>query len=115
VLSTGKFDVPQTWTVDLDDGTVGGGDDFKFEAVSALEKYITPTGADMRIMGGVPSLADCMGASLSSAKIDFFSLSVGDYFCYETNDGNYGRLEIEDITESAGVHTIRFDHRTWDT
>ncbi len=115
VLSSGKFDVPQTWTVDLDDGSVGGGDDFKFEAISAVVKYILPTGASMKKMGSVPSLNDCMTASLSSNTINFFDLSVGDYFCYETDDGNYGRLEIEDITQSSGVHTIRFDHKTWDT
>ena len=116
VLSSGKFDVPQTWTVDLDTGTVGSGDDFQFVAQSAVVKYISPSGsARFRIMGGVPSLADCMAASLSGNDIDFFSLSVGDYFCYETNSGNYGRLEIEDITLSAGSHTIKFDHKTWDT
>ncbi len=115
VLSTGKFDVPQTWTVDLDDGSVGGGDDFRFDAISALVKYIKPTGATMKVMGGVPSLNDCMTTTLSSNQIDFFGLSVGDYFCYKTNDGNYGRLEIENITFSGGTHTIRFDHKTWDT
>jgi hypothetical protein len=116
VLSTGKFDVPQTWTVDLDTGTVGGGDDFKFDAISAVEKYIAPkSGATFKLMGGIPSLEDCMSASLSSNKIDFFSLSEHDYFCYETDDGNYGRLEIEGITDDGGVHTIHFDHKTWDT
>ena len=115
VLSLGKFDVPQTWTVDLDTGTVGSGDDFNFQAVSGVEKYITPTGATFRLMAGVPELADCLSASLSSNKYNFFSLTVGTHFCYKTNQGNYGRLEIEGITESGGVHTIKFDHRTWDT
>lgn len=114
-LSSGKFDVPQTWTVNLDNGTVGGGDDFKFEAISALVKYIDPTGATMKLMGSVPSLDDCMTTTLSGNNIDFFGLSVGNFFCYKTNAGNYGRLEIEDITFSGGVHTIRFDHKTWDT
>jgi hypothetical protein len=115
VLSSGEFDLKQTWTVDLDDGTVGGGDDFQFEAVSAVEKYIKPTGASMKLMGGIPSLDDCMTTSLTSNKIDFFTLSTYDYFCYKTTEGNYGRLEIEDITDNAGVHTIHFDYTTWDT
>jgi hypothetical protein len=120
VLSSGKFDVQQTYGVDLDTGTlVGAGAerDFKFTAVNPTTKYIEPwNSALFRYMGGsVPSLSDCMSASLNSNNVDFFTLSTGDYFCYKTTEGNYGRLEIEGIQESAGVHTINLDHKTWDT
>jgi hypothetical protein len=120
VLSSGKFDVPQTYGVDLDTGNlvpIGAERDFKFTAVNPTTKYIEPwNSALFRYMGGsLPSLDDCKSASLNSNDVDFFTLSTYDYFCYKTTEGNYGRLEIEAITDNAGVHTIHFDYTTWDT
>jgi hypothetical protein len=120
VLSSGKFDVPQTYGIDLDTGTtvpIGAERDFKFTAVNSTTKYIEPwNSALFRYMGGsLPSLSDCMDASLNSNDVDFFTLSAYDYFCYKTTKGNYGRMEIEGITDNAGVHTIHFDYTTWDT
>lgn len=119
VLSSGKFDLKQTFNVDLDTGNTSPGTaerDLWFHAVSATEKYLEPrNSAKILHMGAsVPSLADCMSATLSTDPIPLEDVAVGSQFCYLTNEGNYGRLEIEGII-SNGTQTLKLDHKTWDT
>jgi hypothetical protein len=119
VLSSGKIDLKQTNTLDLDTGTVApssGDRDVWFNAVSASEKYFVPqNGAEFRNMGdSVPDFDDCDSASLSSSQIDLDDLSEGDWLCYGTSLGNLGRLEIEGITSGTPQY-LNLDYRTWDT
>jgi hypothetical protein len=119
VLSNGEFDLDQTWTVDLDTGTVGpspGDRDIQFEAVSASEKYLRPfNNAKIKLMDTrTPSLSDCESASLSSSKVNLDDIEVLDVFCFVTNLGNYGRFEIETIS-GGGSQTLHIDYLTWDT
>ncbi len=117
LAADGDLDLDQTYSVDLDTGTIGSADrDLWFEAVSALEKYYTPrNGARFTQWGGsAPSLSDCMGATLSTAKIPLGDVDVGDWLCYETNQGNYGRLEVEGLTPGS-PQTLKLDFKTWDT
>ena len=117
LASNGDLALDQTYSVDLDTGTIGGGGtDLWFHAVNALEKYFeSQNGAKFKNMGpGVPSFEDCEDASLGSVKILIGDISVGDHFCYTTNQGNLGRMEIEAITPGIS-QTIRIDFKTWDT
>ncbi len=116
VLITKKVDLQQTYFLDLDTGNVTStGADIFFHAVSAVEKYFeSRNGAEFKKMSGVPSLSDCQAASLSTVQIPLADLSAGDLFCYETNQGNIGRLEIEEIT-GGSPQFLKIDLRTWDT
>lgn len=119
VLSSGKFDLDQTFTADLDTGTVAppsGDRDIQFQAVNATEKYLRPlNNAKIKMMSErTPSLDDCESASLSTSSVDLDDIEIGDVFCFVTNLGNYGRLEIEDIS-GGGTQTLRIDYRTWDS
>lgn len=119
VLSSGEFDLDQTWTADLDTGTVGpppADRDIQFEAVSAAEKYIRPfNNAKIKLMADrTPSLDDCKSASLSTNRVPLGDIDPGDVFCYVTNLGNYGRFEVETIS-GGGVQTMHIDYRTWDS
>jgi len=111
-----QLDVPQTFTVDLDDAVVApeaSKRDFQFEAVSAVEKYLTPNnGALFRKVGGAPSLAECQAAALGATKIPLADLPAGSWLCYKTNAGRYGRMEIENITPGP-VQTMTIDFVTW--
>ena len=119
IAASGQFTVRQTYHADLDTGTndtpPSGTADFWFEAVSAAEKYLTPqNGARLALWpSGAPSLSDCQSASLSGFRISMDLVSIGSWVCYETNLGNIGRMEIENITGSPQVLSI--DFRTWDT
>ncbi|MGD8850711.1 MAG: NBR1-Ig-like domain-containing protein [Anaerolineales bacterium] len=119
ILSNGKFDLDQTWSVDFDTGDVSGttsDTDLKFEAVTASEKYLRPfNNAEIKLMSSrTPSLADCQSASLSTTKISLDDIEEYDVFCFVTNLGNYGRFEVENIT-TTNPQTIRIDYLTWDT
>jgi hypothetical protein len=110
--------VNQTFYADLDEGSgdaSSGSADFWFHAVSADEKYLEPqNGALMKLYGsGVPEVGDCKSAPLSGNRIQFSVLSIGDWICYKTNQGRYGRFEVEGITSGAS-QTLSIDLRTWE-
>lgn len=116
VYDSGKVNLKQTFHVDLDhaDGTPTSGDqDLWFEAVSSSEKYFTPNnGAKFKLItSGAPSYDKCTTTSLSSDKINLDDVSVGDWLCFKTNDGRYGRAEIE--ARSGSPEVIRLDIVTW--
>jgi len=113
VYKTGKVTVNSSFTVDLDQITSPGtpNEDLWYEAVTAVERYLTPkNGATFKKMSSTPSQSDCSGASLSSAKINFTDVAVGNWFCYKTNASRYGRFQVENLTDSS----ITLDARTWD-
>ena len=101
LASNGDIDVDSNEHLNLDTGAIGGsGTDLWFHQVSALQKFFeSENGAEFKLIGGsVPSFSDCLSASMGSVQIPIADLSVGDWFCYETNQGNIGRMEIEGIT-----------------
>jgi hypothetical protein len=82
-----------------------------YRAVSAVEQYLTPeNGALFKKWGsGVPTFEDCKSAALSGAEISLADLPVGTWVCYRTNEGRYGRFEVEGKTTT----TWTIDFRTW--
>jgi len=118
IVASGQLNVRQTYSVDLD---VGGNDtppssarDVWFEAVAADEKYLTPrNGARIALWpSGVPTLSECASSSLSGFRISMDLVSAGSWVCYETNLGNIGRMEIENI--SGDPQVLAIDFKTWD-
>jgi hypothetical protein len=108
------IEVDSSYLADLDEGNGDAGSssaDFWFHAVSADERYLEPqNGALMKLYGStVPEYSDCKGASLKSNKIDVGDLSIGDWICYKTNEGRYGRFSVDGIDGS-----IKIDMRTWE-
>jgi hypothetical protein len=119
ILSSGEFDLDQTWNVDFDTGTVGpsaGDRDMQFQAVSSTEKYLRPVnGTEIKKMSSrTPSFDDCKSASLSSSSVDIDDVDTNDVFCFATNLGNYGRFEVESISGGT-VQTLHIDYLTWDS
>jgi hypothetical protein len=119
ILSSGEFDLDQTWNIDFDTGTLGppaGDRDMQFQAVSSTEKYLRPVnGSEIRMMSSrTPSLDDCKSASLSSSSVPLDDVEPNDVFCFATNLGNYGRFEVETISGGT-VQTLHIDYLTWDS
>ncbi len=116
VYHSGKINLKQTFHADFDtiDDTPSVGDqDIWFEAVSSSEKYFTPNnGAKLKLITtGAPSYDQCTTTSLSSNRISLSDVSVGDWLCFKTSEGRYGRAEIE--ARSGDPETIRLDIVTW--
>ena len=112
VYRTGTLKVDNSFSTDLDAGTITGdaNADIWLHAVSAVERYLDPqNGALLKEMSGTPSYNDCAAAALSASDVNFTEFGAGSWFCYKTSAGRYGRFEAEGV--DAGSITI--DYRTW--
>jgi hypothetical protein len=117
LAKNGDISLESNESLDLDTGNIGAsGADLMFHQISALQKFFeSQNGAKFKLMGtSVPSLSECQSASKGSIQIAIADLEVGDVFCYETSQGNIGRMEIEDITPGI-LQTLKLDFTTWDT
>ncbi|MBM3121945.1 MAG: hypothetical protein FJZ97_07125 [Chloroflexi bacterium] len=114
VYKATSFTVRQTYEGDLDNGSeTGTGSDFWYHAVSGVEKYIEPkNGATMLKMGSVPEYNDCKNAALSGSAINLNTFPAGSWMCYKTNEGRYGRFQLDSFGDPGGT-TMYIDMRTW--
>jgi len=115
--STGLLDIPQTFTVDLDEGVIAAGadSDIWFEAVTAIERYVTSrNGATIAIVGTSSVGRDgCAAAPLSTSRIHVNNLPVGTYVCVRTNLGRYSQFRVNaPIGPSPG--TLSIGYTTWE-
>ena len=116
IRSMGSLDIPQTWTVDLDEGVIGDAwtADIWFEAVTAVERYVTPrNGATIAIVGTIgvgPS--GCAAVRLSTSRIPIGDLPKGTYVCVRTNSGHYSQFHVTaPVGPSPG--TLSIEYITW--
>ena len=108
----GRVTIDNGSSIDFDSGTSAGDPnrDVWVHYVSDTERYLEPTnGALLQPMSGKPSYDTCKGTSLGSGAVSFTDFGTESYFCYETNDGRYGRFQVEKIEADS----IGFDFRTW--
>lgn len=115
IYSSGLLEIDQTWTADLDDGVVGAGSDSDiwFQAVTAIERYITPrNGATIAKVGTSPvGLEGCMVALLSTSNIN--DLPEGTFVCANINLGRYSQFQVNaPIGPSPSILSI--DYTTWE-
>ncbi len=114
--SRGSLSVPQTWTVDLDEGKVGPRQeaDIWFEAVTATERYLTPqNGSLIAIVRQKVAPEICAKAPLSAARIPIRDLSQSTYVCVRTSQGHYAAFRVN---EAAGPSpgTLKISYVTWE-
>ncbi len=117
VYSSGSLDIPQTWTVDLDEGVVGAGSgaDLWFHAATAVERYVEPqNGAAIAVVGtSSVGRGGCADAPLSTARIHVNDLPAGTYVCVLTNMGRYSEFRVSaPVGPSPG--TLSIEYTTWE-
>lgn len=111
-FSTGPIDLAQTFTANLDNGAVGGpGTDIWYQAVTAVEKYLTPkSGAQLALGDGSNrGFAGCSAASFSSDPVPLFALSPGTYVCAKTNQGRISQFRVNGFVGT----TMKLGYATW--
>ena len=101
--------------IDLDNppaALVGSGD-LVFEQLGGKSAWLIPQpGVLLSIFGGLePTLEDCQAASFSDAPIPVDSLSTGFYLCYQTDQGQPGRVQL--ISFDAAALTVQLNYLTW--
>ncbi|MCK4298664.1 MAG: SH3 domain-containing protein, partial [Planctomycetes bacterium] len=117
IYSSGSLDIPQTWTVDLDEGVVGAGSgaDLWFHAATAVERYVEPqNGATIAVVGtSSVGRGGCADAPLSTARIHVNDLPAGTYVCVLTNMGRYSEFRVSaPVGPSPG--TLSIEYTTWE-
>ena len=111
-FSTGPIDLPQTFTADLDDGSVGGpGVDIWYEAVTAFEKYITPrNGARLALGDGSNrGYGGCSIEAFSPARIALGDVPPGTYVCARTDEGRISQFRVNGFVGT----TMKLGYTTW--
>ena len=111
-LSTGPIDLQQTFTADLDDGSIGGpGVDIWYEAVTAVQKYITPrNGAQLGLGDGSNRGYDgCSTEDFSADQIPLGDVPPGTYVCARTDEGRISQFRVNGFVGT----TMKLGYTTW--
>jgi len=110
--STGPIDLQQTFTANLDNGNVGGaGVDIWYQAVTAVEKYITPrNGATIAVGDGSNrGYEGCAAESFSGDNVPLADIPVGTYVCVKTNQGRISQFRVNGFMGT----TMKLGYTTW--
>jgi len=111
--STGGIALQQTFSANLDNGTVtsGGGADIFYEAVTSVNKFLTPVNGAQLALGDGSSrgFAGCSTASFSTARVSVWAMPPGTYVCARTNHGRISQFRVN----SAFGGTVNLGYTTW--
>lgn len=110
--STGPIELQQTFTANLDNGNVGGaGVDIWYQAVTAAEKYITPSnGAQLALGDGSNRGYDgCSTEAFSGDQLALEDIPPGTYVCAKTNQGRISQFRVNGFVGT----TMKLGYTTW--
>jgi len=111
-FSTGPIDLPQTFLANLDNGAVSSsGADIWYEAVTAVEKYITPRNGAMIALGDGSNRGyeGCSEELFSTERVPLEDMPPGTYVCVKTNQGRISQFRVNGFVGT----TIKLGYTTW--
>jgi hypothetical protein len=115
IFSTGKIDIRQTFTFDLDRGRVGVDNaDVWFQAETRDLLYLVPRkGATMSVGDrSNRGYAGCSTARYSSNRVSLRDIPVGSYICARTNEGRISQFRINKVSHGT-PKTLSIGYTTW--
>lgn len=110
--STGPINLQQTFTANLDNGTIGGGGvDIWYQAVTAVEKYITPRNGALLALGDGSNRGfdGCSVAAFSNDSLPLAAIPPGTYVCARTNQGRISQFRVNGFVGT----TMKLGYTTW--
>ena len=115
-FSTGKIDVKQTYTVDLDRGHQGNGShaDLWLQAETQELLYLVPRN-NARIAVGDRSnrgYSGCLNAAYSEQRVPLASVPVGSYVCIRTNEDRISQFRVNSIDTGVPL-VLSLGYTTW--
>lgn len=116
-FSTGPLEIPQTYTADLDNGTVGGAGpnyDIWFQAVTAAELYLAPANGAALGIGNRSNrgYAGCSTADYTANRVALNQMPVGSYICVRTSQGRVSQFRVNNIS-GGSPKTLSLGYTTW--
>lgn len=115
-----NFKVEQTFMADLDNGDSPAIDieDFLFQVVTNENKKLVPKNSAVFLVMGEdePSYGKCNEAARTASEIEINKDLVGQWICYETNQGRIGTFKVVSLTpvDITTNQTLELDYVTWD-
>jgi hypothetical protein len=125
VLCTGRLEIAQTDTADLDDGRPhaawrGPGGDLWYQAVSEQEAYLTPrNGSSLSSVSPAPrGYVGCLAATYTQHQIPVAQIRPPAYVCVRTDAGRLAEIRVDEIYAKypvlAPAHkTVSLTYTTW--
>jgi hypothetical protein len=112
VVAQGTLDVPQTFLVNFDNGTVGGesGRDLWFHAVTGTERYYERDGARHLELAGWQPAGACAGSSVD--RIDVNAVPAGTWLCLVTDAGRVSHVQVL-VPPGVSPGTVRLQFVTY--
>ena len=115
-FSTGKIDIRQTFTFDLDRGRVGDRDkaDIWFQAETQDLLYLVPRNGGRMSVGNRSNrgYAGCSTARYSSNRVSLRDIPVGSYICARTNEGRISQFRVNKVSHGT-PKTLSIGYTTW--
>jgi hypothetical protein len=100
--------------LDLDTkGIDNDAEDMMFYEEGDGQLFVAPFGASQfaEMGAGPPTIEDCNSVSLVSTPYKIANIASGTYFCYLTNDSNYGWLQA--VSSSIEAGEVNMQMLTW--
>lgn len=113
--STGPVLLKQTYTVDFDDGSIGGpGTDLWFQAVDPTHRYLKPRNGAKIAVGDRSNRGyyGCKTASYTHHRVPLSAVPVGSYVCMKTNTGRISQFRVNAIL-GGPVKRLKLGYTTW--
>jgi hypothetical protein len=115
-FSTKLLEIPQTWTADLDRGSVGAGNasDIWFQAETSDLLYITPRNGARLAVGDRSNrgYSGCADARFTRNRVSLRDIPEGSYICVRTNEGRISQFRVNEIT-AGSPKTLKIGYTTW--
>lgn len=110
-FSTGLIELQQTYTANLDNGTTGGGAgaDIWYEAVTAVQKYITPRNGALIAVGDGGGYDSCSSTDMTNDRIPLADIPPGTYVCVKTNQNRISQFRVNGFIGT----TMKLGYTTW--
>ena len=116
-FSTGRLDIRQTYTADLDRGATGGTGrdvDLWFQAETRdLLSLVPRNGAKLGVGNRSNRGRDgCSRARLSNNRVSLRDVPVGSYVCAKTNEGRISQFRVNRLS-GGSPKTLSIGYTTW--
>lgn len=112
--STGQRVLNQTYTINFDNGQIGGGGvDLWLQAPNQIVRLLTPrNGAKFSIGPNQRGYNGCKNASFSTNAMPLITVPEGTYVCYKTSQGRIGEFRMNDVDRSPTTK-LKIGYTTW--